>query len=116
MSKNNEQRNLDLVDLFKEAYATLETTKKDQYKQTQGLWKCVKNDLNLKEKKMHELKLKAAQFKCPIMSFWESHCYHHYQRKKGNTPPITCSCQTSSESMSGQIKETEFIKLGMFRW
>ena len=37
MSKNNEQRNLDLVDLFKEAYATLETTKKDQYKQTQGL-------------------------------------------------------------------------------
>ena len=59
-SKNNEQRNLDLEDLFKEAHSTLETTTRTQYKQGQELWKCVKNGPNLKEKKMHELMLKAA--------------------------------------------------------
>ena len=59
-SKNNEQRNLDLEDLFKEAHSTLETTTRTQYKQGQELRKCVKNGPNLKEKKMHELMLKAA--------------------------------------------------------
>ena len=39
---------------------TKETITKTQYKQGQELWKCVKNDPNLKEKKMHELMLKAA--------------------------------------------------------
>ena len=60
MPKNNEQRYLDLVNLFKKALKTIQTA--------QELWKSVKNDRNLCRKKMQKLKLKTEQFKGSIMS------------------------------------------------
>ena len=86
MSKNNEQRYHDLVNLFEKAYSTLETKK--QYRQAQELSNSVKNDPNVYEKKRQELKLKAAQFKGLIMSFGELHCRHDQQRSKKITHSI----------------------------
>ena len=110
MSKNNEQRYLDLVNLFKKAYSTLETKKNNT-----ELWKSVKNDPNLYKEKMQELKLKTVQSKGSIMSFWGTALSSPpAKKKKDNTPSTTCSSQKSNEATLSQTKETEFIELSMF--
>ena len=50
-----------VLNSFKKANSTLE--KQEQYKHPQGLWKIVKNDQSLYERKFNKLKLKAAKSK-----------------------------------------------------
>ena len=55
------RKNINLLSCFKKANSTLE--KQKQYKQAQDLWKIVKNNQSLYEKKVNELKLKVAKSK-----------------------------------------------------
>ena len=50
-----------VLNSFKKANSTLE--KQKQYKHPQDLWKIVKNDQSLYERKFNKLKLKAAKSK-----------------------------------------------------
>lgn len=110
MSNNaNEKKYLQFLDLFKKANSSLD--KQKQYKQAQELWNFVKNDGDLYEKKMNELRSKAAKSKGSLMSFWGTALSSPPQKKKKTSTTVVDFSKTPSVT-SPCSKETEVIELG----
>ncbi|XP_065639745.1 uncharacterized protein LOC136072554 [Hydra vulgaris] len=95
MPRGNEKKYLQFLELYKKAYSTLE--KQKQYQQAQELWKIVKNNESLYEKKkINELKEKVTKSKVSLMSFWGNTISPPSKKKKDIHPAPSSSNETRS--------------------
>lgn len=109
MSKSsaNEKKYLQLVELVRKAYPTLE--KRRQYDQAQEIWRTVKNDQQSFENKVRELKAKAAKVQSSMMSFWGKALSPAAKKKREDN--VACA-SALAPAETDLTRETKVVEIG----
>ncbi|XP_047144174.1 uncharacterized protein LOC124817793 [Hydra vulgaris] len=110
MPRGNEKKYLQFLELYKKAYSTLE--KQKQYQQALELWKIVKNNESLYEKKINELKEKVTKSKVSLMSFW-GNTISPPSKKKKDIHPAPSSLNETRSFLNATTTEPARIEINL---
>lgn len=81
---DNKTKYENLLKAYKDAYPDLK--KETQFKETQKMWNSIKSEPELYQKKMSELKAKAAQIKASKIAMWNKFSFSAATRPQAQAP------------------------------